>query len=158
MPEAKHKIRLAKGFSVMGPKLSVWCVIYPKLAMRSEAGNSIMMCDLLLSQCDDWLKSFKTSKIFQWAHNEQWSPPLPLPPPPSSHLATLCSWNVHLLEVLDICGGEGAEGWFPLPFDGPSAKLLLIACDGMFGKKTNNKQKQITFFCQRDEIMQISSE
>ena len=48
---------------------------------------------------------------------------------------------------LDICGGVGAEGWFPVPFDGPSAKLLLIAYDGMFGKKNpNNKQKQITFF------------
>ena len=43
--------------------------------------------------------------------------------------------------LLDICGGVGAEGWFPVPFDGPSTKVLLIACDGMFGKKTTNKNK-----------------
>ena len=67
-----------------------------------------------------------------------------LPPAPGSHLATLCSWIVHLLAALNICGGAGAEGWSPVPFDGPSAKLLLIACDGMFGKKTKsltNKNK-----------------
>ena len=44
--------------------------------------------------------------------------------------------------LLDICGGVaiGAEGWFPVPFDGPSAKLLLISCDGMFGKKKTKQQ------------------
>ena len=45
-----------------------------------------------------------------------------LPPAPGSHLATLCSWIVHLLAALNICGGAGAEGWSPVPFDGPSAK------------------------------------
>ena len=80
----------------------------------------------------------------------------PSPPAPSSHLATLCSWIVHLLAALNICGGAGAEGWFPVPFDGPSAKLLLIACDGMFGQKPNNKQKQITFFAREMKLCKLA--
>ena len=43
--------------------------------------------------------------------------PYPLPPAPSSRLATLCSWIVLLIAALNICGGVGAGGWFPVPFD-----------------------------------------
>ena len=48
--------------------------------------------------------------------------------------------------LLDICGGVGAEGWFPVPFDGPSTKVLLIAWDGMFGKKNKQQTKTNNIF------------
>ena len=42
--------------------------------------------------------------------------------------------------LLDICGGVGAEGWWT------SAKLLLIACDDMFGKKNKQQTKTNNIF------------